>query len=115
MEATVDYERASELLTTERHLVESLLEQLSADSALERSGANAEGDMADSAESLVAEQESYATAQGLQTRLAAITMAEQRIVDGTFGLSVRSGELISDERLEADPAADLTFEEAQGH
>ena len=46
-------------------------------------------------------------------RLAAIVRAEHRIEDGTFGLSVSSGVPIPDDRLEADPAAELTVEEAQ--
>jgi len=49
----------------------------------------------------------------LRDRLAAITRAEQRLKDGTFGQSIRSGLPIPDERLEADPAAELTVEEAR--
>jgi DnaK suppressor protein len=37
----------------------------------------------------------------------------QRVKDGTYGLSVKSGKPIPDERLEADPAAELTIEEAR--
>ena len=36
-----------------------------------------------------------------------------RLDDGTYGRSVRSGEPIPDERLEADPAAELTISEAR--
>lgn len=39
--------------------------------------------------------------------------AELRIKDGTFGYSIQSGVPIPDARLEADPAAELTVEEAQ--
>ncbi len=49
----------------------------------------------------------------LQDRLAAVGRAEQRLADGTYGLSVRSGQPIPDERLEADPAAELTVDEAR--
>jgi DnaK suppressor protein len=45
--------------------------------------------------------------------LAAIDRAEQRLAAGTFGRSVRSGAPIPDERLEADPAAELTVQEAE--
>jgi DnaK suppressor protein len=34
---------------------------------------------------------------------------------GTYGRSTVSGVPIPDERLEADPAAELTVEEAQSH
>ena len=50
---------------------------------------------------------------GLRDRLEAIARAEQRLADGTFGRSIRSGAVIPDERLEADPATELTVEEAQ--
>ena len=40
--------------------------------------------------------------------------AEQRLDDGTYGRSIRSGDPIPDERLRADPAAELTVEEAAG-
>ena len=45
-------------------------------------------------------------------RLAALDRADQRLRDGTYGLSVRSGKPIPDERLEAYPTAELTVEEA---
>jgi len=35
------------------------------------------------------------------------------LADGTFGRSVRSGAPIPDDRLEADPAAELTVEESR--
>jgi len=41
-----------------------------------------------------------------------IDRAERRLEEGSFGRSVRSGVAIPDERLEADPAAELTVEEA---
>jgi DnaK suppressor protein len=46
-------------------------------------------------------------------RLAAIDRAEARLQAGTYGRSVRSNVPIPDERLEADPAAELTTEEAE--
>ena len=53
------------------------------------------------------------TADTLRDRLAAIDRALKRLDDGTYGRSVRSGVPIPDERLEADPAAELTIEEAR--
>jgi DnaK suppressor protein len=38
--------------------------------------------------------------------------ALQRIDDRSYGRSIRSGVPIPDERLEADPAAELTVQEA---
>jgi DnaK suppressor protein len=53
-----------------------------------------------------------AIAESLSDRLAALERAEQRLADGTYGLSVQSGKPIPDERLEVDPAAELTVQEA---
>ena len=78
----------------------------------DRAAANEPGDLADPAERLTAEEADDAVATSLRTRLAALDRAERRIADGTFGLSVRSGLPIPDARLEADPAAELTVEEA---
>jgi len=49
----------------------------------------------------------------MRDRLAAIDRALKRLDDGTYGRSVRSGLPIPDDRLEADPAAELTIEEAR--
>jgi DnaK suppressor protein len=49
--------------------------------------------------------------QDLRDRLAAVERAEARLAEGTFGVSVESGEAIPDQRLEAFPTAELTIEE----
>jgi DnaK suppressor protein len=67
--------------------------------------------MGDPAERLTAEQGDDAIAASLQDRLAAIGRAESRIDAGTYGYSIRSGQPIPDERLEVDPAAELTVDE----
>lgn len=64
----------------------------------------------DRAQPLTAEGVDDAIIAGLQDRLAAPDRAERRLDDGSFGRSVRSGLPISDERLDADPAAELTIE-----
>jgi DnaK suppressor protein len=71
------------------------------------------GDAADSATYLTAEAMDDSTADTLRERLAAIDRALQRLDNGTYGRSVRSGVPIPDERLDADPAAELTVEEAR--
>jgi RNA polymerase-binding transcription factor DksA len=48
----------------------------------------------------------------LRARWAALGRAEARLAAGSYGRSVRSGQPIPDERLEADPLAELTVEEA---
>ncbi|MCU1364338.1 MAG: hypothetical protein JWM55_2166 [Acidimicrobiaceae bacterium] len=108
----MDQARATELLKTERSEVLVLLNGVSAARDNDREGANEPGDMADSEESLTDEEQESAVAEGLRLRLAAIERAQQRLRDGTYGRSIRSGEPIPDERLEADPAAELTVDEA---
>jgi DnaK suppressor protein len=51
-------------------------------------------------------------AAGLRDRLAALDRALQRVEDGRYDRSIRSGAPIPDERLEADPAAELTVQQA---
>ena len=105
-------EQAKELLRAERARVESLLDAVKGDGQSDRSAANEQGDMSDSSETLVSEGTDDAVADGLTLRLAAIERAEQRLATGTYGRSIASGDLITDERLEADPAAELTVDEA---
>ena len=71
------------------------------------------GDAEDAATYLTAEAMDDSTADTLRDRLAAIDRALQRLDNGTYGRSVRSGVPIPDERLDADPAAELTVEEAR--
>ena len=109
----MDEERARELLRAERARVETLLRD--AESA-RRGDWGASGDVPDTgdeAQELAAEGTDEAVAAGFRERLAALDRAEQRLADGTYGRSVRSGQPIPDERLEADPAAELTVEEAR--
>jgi DnaK suppressor protein len=108
----MDDERARELLLAERTRVEGLLAGTSRAGSDDRDEANARGDMADPAQRLTAEQGDDAVQEGLQTRLRAIESAELRLAAGNYGRSIRSGAPIPDERLEADPTAELTVDEA---
>jgi DnaK suppressor protein len=108
----MDIEEARALLLAERTRVEELLRFTKRVGEDDRDQANAGGDMSDPAERLTAEQGDDAIAADLEDRLAAIVRAEKRIDAGTYGYSIRSGKPIPDERLEVDPAAELTVEEA---
>jgi DnaK suppressor protein len=106
-------ERARVLLQGERGRVEGLLAGLRADRRDDRDSEDESGvDWADPAQSLTSEGEDDAVAAGLAERLEAIGRAEERLAAGTYGRSVLSGAPIPDERLDADPAAELTVEEA---
>jgi DnaK suppressor protein len=109
----MDENRARELLRAERAEAEGLLAASRSAGAADREAEDEEGsDIADPAQSLTAEGIDDAIAESLRDRLAAIERAEQRLASGTFGKSVRSGAPIPDARLEANPLAELTIEEA---
>jgi DnaK suppressor protein len=105
--------RAKELLRSERVRVQQLIGHVAGGGQDDRTAANQSGDMFDSAQPLTEEGTDEAVLAGLQERLMAINRAEERLVAGSYGHSVRSGLPISDERLEVDPAAELTIEEAR--
>ncbi len=109
----MDDQRANELLAAERLRVERLLAETTEEREADRTAADQDGDMFDSAEPLTEQGTDDSVAAELAQRLEAIGRAEQRVSAGTYGRSVRSGATIPDERLEADPAAELTVEEAQ--
>jgi DnaK suppressor protein len=109
----MDETRAKTLIEEERARVRALMKETSAAGADDRAGANEPGDMDDPAESLISEGTDDAVDAELTLRLEALDRAEQRLKAGTFGRSTRSGALIPDDRLEADPAAELTVEEAR--
>jgi DnaK suppressor protein len=106
----VDPERARELLTTERERIERTLTALAAP---------AEGDelshvdqhLADEGSELTQQETDEGLAVRLREELEAIERAEARLREGTYGLSVESGEPIPDGRLERVPWADRTAEE----
>jgi DnaK suppressor protein len=109
----MDENRARTLLQDERSEVLSLLRDTDTATQVDRETEDEEGvDVSDPAQSLTAEGLDDAIAESLRDRLAAIDRALRRLDDGTYGRSVRSGVPIPDERLEADPAAELTVEEA---
>ncbi|HWD09466.1 MAG TPA: TraR/DksA family transcriptional regulator [Actinomycetota bacterium] len=109
----MDEQRARTLLQAERAKVEQLLGQRVAASELDLATAKETGDWGDRADPLTDEQVDEALVERLQARLAAIERAEKRLEEGTYGRSVQSGDPIPDERLEADPAAELTVDEAR--
>jgi DnaK suppressor protein len=108
----MDEKRARELLRAERAEVEGLLEAARAEGDEDREAEDDTGDIADPAQPLTAEGIDDAITESLRARLAAVDRAERRLANGTYGRSVRSGVPIPDARLEANPLAELTIEEA---
>ena len=111
----MDQDRARSLLIAERDEVRSLLKDAEVAGQGDRVAeveSEAE-DNADAALALTEEGQDDAIAESMRDRLDAIERALHRLDNGTYGKSIRSGEPIPDERLEADPAAELTIEEAR--
>jgi DnaK suppressor protein len=109
----MDKQRAKALLDAERARVENLLKETGAAGQEDRATANEGVAIDDPAERLTAEEVDDALVEGLRDRLAALDRAERRVEEGTYGRSVRTGAPIPDDRLEADPAAELTAAEAE--
>ena len=111
----MELERARSLLTAERAQVQQLLAGLNTARTDDHEAERETGDYP--APSLAEQGVDDATAAGLrdrldEDRLTKLDRALQRVEDGTYGRSIRSGLPIPDERLEADPAAELTVQEA---
>jgi len=104
----MDAERARSLLAAERREIER---------ALGRRGHQDDGEdagwlePANLAADLYLDELDESLADELRERLAAIERAEQRLAEGTYGLSIESGEPIPDERLEVFPTAERTADE----
>jgi len=109
----VDVERARALLAAERDEVQKLLAETEASGREDRDSEDqTDADISDPAQPLTQQGMDDAIAESLRDRLAAVERAELRLAAGTYGRSVQSGQPIPEERLEADPAAELTVEEA---
>jgi len=105
---------ARERLMAERAEVAQLLSgAVSASEQDRETEVDETGDYADAAQPLTQQGMDDAIAEGLRNRIAAIDRALTRLDDGSYGKSVQSGDPIPDERLDADPAAELTVEEAK--
>jgi len=102
----MDKARAQELLANERARLERLLRAEIAATAPDT------GDDVDDANWRIAEETGRAVSRSLRDRWSALERAEERLQRGSYGRSIASGRPIPDERLEADPLAELLVEEA---
>jgi RNA polymerase-binding transcription factor len=102
----VDVEHARERLADERARIEQELERLGQSEASDEPQ-----DSGDQANELEQTDTDNALREDLRRTLESIERAEARLDDGTYGVSVVSGEPIPDERLEAIPWADRKVNE----
>jgi DnaK suppressor protein len=106
----MDEDRARELLSRERERIERSLANLRNDGEDEDSS-----DPADGAARLQEQEVDAGLQEGLRADLEAIERAEERLANGTYGVSIESGAPIPDKRLEALPWAERTAEEDEHH
>jgi RNA polymerase-binding transcription factor len=107
----VDSDHARELLARERRRVEEALARLRREPDEELS--HLDQHPADDGTELFEEERDEGLAERLEEELAAIERAERRLEEGTYGISVESGQPIPDERLEVIPWAERTVEEQE--
>ena len=103
----MDDDRAKELLAAERKRIENAL------AALNREGPEATRDEPgdQDSENLYQAEFDAGTAEELKVQMTALEEAEERLADGSYGVSVVSGKPIPEQRLEAAPTADRLVEE----
>jgi DnaK suppressor protein len=114
-DSPIDEGPARELLTRERERIEKSL----ADMQRLRKGDQAEieqdTDAVEAGEHIEDGQVDEALGRKLRAELEAVERAEKRLEEGTYGLSVDSGEPIPRKRLEAVPWAERTESEQAGY
>jgi DnaK suppressor protein len=103
----MDPERARQRLSEERSRVERELAAIGESPA----GSGEPEDTGDQAAELDQAERDAAIRDDLKRTLAAIERAQQRLEDGSYGVSVVSDKPIPDERLEALPWADRLVDE----
>ena len=106
----MDPDRARKLLAEERTRVEKALAGLRREDVGELADQDAP---ADQASDLYENELDAGLAEQLRGTLAAVERAEARLADGTYGVSVESGQPIPDDRLEAVPTAERTADEQE--
>jgi len=104
----MDPDRARELLSAERERIERALGSLGHQDTAEEADDIDPGNLASE---LYQDELDEGLADELRQELAAVDRAEARLAEGTYGLSIESGQKIPDERLEALPTAERTAEE----
>jgi DnaK suppressor protein len=106
----MDAKHARDLLRRERERVEQELTSLRSDRGNSELS-DVDQHTADSGSELFEVERDRSIIDRLQNELSAIEGAERRLEEGTYGVSVESGEPIPDGRLEAVPWAERTAAE----
>ncbi len=105
----MDSDRAAQLLAAERERIEQHLRRLHGEMPPDATADDT--DLGDQAYDMNERERDSSRIAELEDELRAVARAEKRVEEGTYGLSVESGEPISDARLERLPAAERTADE----
>jgi DnaK suppressor protein len=107
----IDDARARQLLARERERIESSLADSKRERDMELAGLDQHP--SDDADRLQQDEVDDALDEHLREDLEALERAERRLEEGTYGLSIESGEPIPAQRLETIPWAERTPEEQE--
>jgi DnaK suppressor protein len=107
----MDADRARELLSAARARIEGELKGLVPELAEGDELSHLDQHLADEGSELFESERDAGLAASLREDLAAVERAEKRVEEGTYGVSIESGDPIPDERLEAIPWAERTVDE----
>ena len=110
-QSPIDDARARELLAHERERIERSLADSQRERESELSGLDQHP--ADDADRLQQDDVDVTLDDQAREELEAVERAERRLEEGTYGLSIESGEPIPAARLEAIPYAERTAEEQE--
>lgn len=105
----MDADHAARLLAAERGRIEQHLQRLRGEMPTDT--IIDDTDQGDLAYDMNERERDASRIAELEGELRAVARAEARLAEGTYGLSVESGEPISDARLERLPAAERTADE----
>jgi DnaK suppressor protein len=107
----MDAKHANKLLRQERQRIESELAELRSATGGDGELSHVDQHTADAGSELFEDERAQSMIERLEHELEAVERALKRVQDGTYGVSIESGEPIPDARLEAVPQAERTVEE----
>jgi RNA polymerase-binding transcription factor DksA len=107
----LDAARARKLLRAEEQRIQQELEGLRTQTGGDSELSSVDQHPADAGTELFEEERAQSMIDRLEQDLQAVERAMKRVDDGTYGVSIESGQPIPDSRLEAVPHAERTVEE----
>jgi len=107
----LDASKARKLLKAEQERIQRELGELRSATGDDGELSTVDQHPADAGTEMFEEERDQSMIERLEQELQAVERAFQRVEDGTYGVSIESGEQIPDARLEAVPHAERTVDE----